>query len=53
MHPRRISPPTSCSRSEETDGHMSMTEIEVPPRSPGPPLHTHDFDEALYVLEAS
>jgi hypothetical protein len=31
-------------RSEETDGHMSVTEIEVPARSAGPPLHTHDFD---------
>jgi quercetin dioxygenase-like cupin family protein len=38
-------------RSEETDGHVSMTEIVVPPHSAGPPLHTHDFDEAFYVLE--
>jgi quercetin dioxygenase-like cupin family protein len=38
-------------RSEETGGHMSMTEIEVPPHTAGPPLHTHDFDEAFYVLE--
>ncbi|CUR56581.1 hypothetical protein NOCA2350073 [metagenome] len=28
-----------------------MTEIVVPPRSPGPPLHTHAFDEAFYLLE--
>jgi quercetin dioxygenase-like cupin family protein len=38
-------------RSEETDGHVSLTEIVVPPHSAGPPLHTHDFDEAFYVLE--
>jgi quercetin dioxygenase-like cupin family protein len=37
-------------RSEETGGHMSVTEIEVPPGA-GPPLHTHDFDEAFYMLE--
>jgi quercetin dioxygenase-like cupin family protein len=38
-------------RSEETDGHVSVTEIVVPPHSAGPPLHTHDFDEAFCVLE--
>jgi quercetin dioxygenase-like cupin family protein len=38
-------------RSEETGGHVSVTEIEVPPRTPGPPLHTHDFDEASHLLE--
>ena len=38
-------------RSEETDGHVSVTEIVVPPHSAGPPLHTHDFDEASCVLE--
>jgi quercetin dioxygenase-like cupin family protein len=38
-------------RSEETGGHVSVTEIEVPPHTAGPPLHTHDFDEAFYVLE--
>ena len=38
-------------RSEETGGHVSVTEIEVPPHSAGPPLHTHDFDEAFYVLD--
>ena len=37
-------------RSEETGGQMSVTEILVPP-SAGPPLHTHDFDEAFYMLE--
>jgi quercetin dioxygenase-like cupin family protein len=38
-------------RSEETAGHVSVTEIEVPPHTAGPPLHTHDFDEAFYLLE--
>jgi quercetin dioxygenase-like cupin family protein len=38
-------------RSEETGGQVSVTEIVVPPRSAGPPLHTHDFDEAFYMLE--
>jgi quercetin dioxygenase-like cupin family protein len=36
---------------EETGGQMSVTEIVVPPHTAGPPLHTHDFDEAFYVLE--
>ena len=38
-------------RSEETGGHVSVIEIVVPPHSAGPPLHTHDFDEAFYMLE--
>ena len=38
-------------RSEETGGHVSVTEIVVPPQSAGPPLHIHDFDEAFYMLE--
>jgi quercetin dioxygenase-like cupin family protein len=38
-------------RSEETGGHVSVTEIVVPPHSAGPPLHTHDFDEASHLLE--
>jgi quercetin dioxygenase-like cupin family protein len=37
-------------RSEETGGQLSVTEIVVPPQNPGPPLHTHDFDEAFYML---
>lgn len=37
--------------SEQTSGHVSVTEIMVPPHSAGPPLHTHDFDEAFYMLE--
>ena len=38
-------------RSEETGGRMSVIEIVVPPHGAGPPLHTHDFDEAFYLLE--
>jgi quercetin dioxygenase-like cupin family protein len=38
-------------RSEETGGHVSVTEIVVPPHSLGPPLHAHNFDEAFYMLE--
>jgi quercetin dioxygenase-like cupin family protein len=38
-------------RSEETGGHVSITDIEPPPHTAGPPLHTHDFDEVYYVLE--
>ena len=38
-------------RGEETGGHVSVTEIVVPPHSAGPALHTPDFDEAFYLLE--
>jgi quercetin dioxygenase-like cupin family protein len=38
-------------RGEETGGHVSVTEIEVPAHTAGPPLHTHDFDEAFHMLE--
>jgi quercetin dioxygenase-like cupin family protein len=38
-------------RSEQAGGHVSVTEIVVPARTAGPPLHTHDFDEAFYMLE--
>jgi quercetin dioxygenase-like cupin family protein len=38
-------------RSEESDRHMSVVEIVVPPHTAGPPLHTHDFDEAFTLLE--
>jgi quercetin dioxygenase-like cupin family protein len=36
---------------EQTGAHVSVTEIEVPPHTAGPPLHTHDFDEAFYMLD--
>ena len=38
-------------RGEETGGHVSVTEIGVPPHTAGPPVHTHDFDETFYLLE--
>jgi quercetin dioxygenase-like cupin family protein len=38
-------------RSEQTGGHVSVTEITVPPHTAGPPLHTHAFDEAFYMLD--
>ena len=38
-------------RDDETEGHVSVTEIVVPPHSAGPRLHTHDFDEASHLLE--
>ena len=28
-------------RSEQTGGHVSVTEIEVPPHSAGPPIMAH------------
>lgn len=36
---------------EQSGGHVSMMENVVSARSPGPPLHLHDFDEAFYLLE--
>jgi quercetin dioxygenase-like cupin family protein len=38
-------------RSEQSDGQVSVMENVVPAHSAGPPLHTHDFDEAFYLLE--
>ena len=38
-------------RAEESGGHVSVVENVIPAHSAGPPLHTHDFDEAFYVLE--
>jgi quercetin dioxygenase-like cupin family protein len=40
-------------RGEESGGRMSVVEIVVPADTAGPPLHTHDFDEAFYVLEGA
>jgi len=37
-------------RSEDTDNHLSVIETAPAPGA-GPPLHTHDFDEAFYVME--
>jgi quercetin dioxygenase-like cupin family protein len=38
-------------RSEQSGDHVSVMENVVPAHNPGPPLHTHDFDEAFYMLE--
>jgi mannose-6-phosphate isomerase-like protein (cupin superfamily) len=38
-------------RAEESGGAVSMIDNHVPIGFAGPPLHTHDFDEAFYVLE--
>ena len=38
-------------RSEQSGGHVSVIENVIPGHSRGPHLHTHDFDEAFYVLE--
>ena len=38
-------------RSDESGGHVSIMENVVRAHSAGPPLHTHDFDEAFYMLE--
>jgi quercetin dioxygenase-like cupin family protein len=38
-------------RSEQSGGHVSVIEGVMPAGAAGPYLHTHDFDEAFYVLE--
>ena len=38
-------------RGEETAGAVSIVENTMPARAPGPPLHSHGFDEAFYVLD--
>ena len=38
-------------RGEETGGQLSVTDILVPARTAGPPLHTHGFDEAFWMLD--
>ena len=38
-------------RCEQSGGVVSMIETSMPANSPGPPLHTHEFDEAFYVLD--
>jgi mannose-6-phosphate isomerase-like protein (cupin superfamily) len=38
-------------RSEESSGRLGMIESVMPPGAAGPPLHTHEFDEAFYVLD--
>ena len=38
-------------RSEESGGAVSVIDNVVPADMKGPYLHTHDFDEAFYILE--
>lgn len=38
-------------RCEQSEGVVSMIETSMPGASAGPPLHTHEFDEAFYVLD--
>src|SRR5437762_14099592 len=44
-------PPRVLLRSEQSDGRLSVTESTMPAGAKGPPLHTHAFDEAFYVLD--
>jgi quercetin dioxygenase-like cupin family protein len=43
--------PNVLTRSEDSEGRVSVIEIRLPGDFGGPPLHKHDFDEAFYVLE--
>jgi quercetin dioxygenase-like cupin family protein len=49
----RTEPPATrvLAHGEQTSGEISVIENRVPAGWPGPPLHTHDFDETFYVLE--
>jgi quercetin dioxygenase-like cupin family protein len=38
-------------RSEDSDGRVGLTDNVVGAGAAGPPLHTHDFDEAFYVVD--
>ena len=38
-------------RGEESDNAVSIVESTMPAGAPGPPLHSHAFDEAFYVLD--
>jgi quercetin dioxygenase-like cupin family protein len=38
-------------RGEQSDGAISIVEHTMPAGAPGPPLHSHAFDEAFYVLD--
>ena len=47
----RDEPPQSCCAPRSPAGAVSVVEFTAPPRWDGPFLHTHDFDEAWYLLE--
>lgn len=38
-------------RGEESGGALAIVESTMPAGAPGPPLHSHAFDEAFYVLD--
>jgi quercetin dioxygenase-like cupin family protein len=38
-------------RGEESGAAVSIVEHTMPAGAPGPPLHSHGFDEAFYILE--
>jgi quercetin dioxygenase-like cupin family protein len=38
-------------RSEQSGGRVGVIESVMPAGAAGPPLHTHEFDEAFYVLD--
>jgi quercetin dioxygenase-like cupin family protein len=38
-------------RGEESGGAAAIVENTMPAGAPGPPLHSHAFDEAFYVLD--
>ena len=38
-------------RGDQTGDVLSVTEMRLAPRTDGPPLHHHDFDETFCVLE--
>jgi quercetin dioxygenase-like cupin family protein len=38
-------------RGEESGGAVSIAENTMPAGAAGPPLHSHAFDEAFYVLD--
>jgi mannose-6-phosphate isomerase-like protein (cupin superfamily) len=43
--------PSVLVRSEESGARLGLIESVMPSGAAGPPLHTHDFDEAFYVIE--
>jgi quercetin dioxygenase-like cupin family protein len=51
MNDRKPFDPTVLLRAEESGGAVSMIDIRVPAGWAGPPLHHHEFDEALYVID--
>jgi mannose-6-phosphate isomerase-like protein (cupin superfamily) len=48
---KQLPPPRVLLRSEQSANRVSVSESTMPAGAPGPPLHTHLFDEAFYVLE--